>query len=388
MSDTLSIVIALFLFLLLCSSAALIFILLARTKNGNDDKNARDLVERLDYLKSDLADRLARTQTYSAEQTTQVLALVDEKLARSTEALNGQIEQMSRRMDVRLNEGSQNSLESTRQITERLDNAARAVGDVNKKLAELSEANRRIMDVSKGLGDLQNILSAPKLRGLLGEQFLGELLAQVLPEDRYRLQHKFKSGDIVDAAILLEQGMLCIDSKFPLENFRRLIETRSEEEKHAFNKQFISDVKKHVGDISKKYILPSEGTFDFAMMYVPAESIYYELVMKDENTSRDVLEFAREKRIVLVSPNTFYAYLQVIVMGLRGLKVEEHAHEILKTLGQMNGEFARISETFAKIGTHLRNLNSAYNETEKRIDKFSVRLESQSDRQKLEEETE
>jgi len=187
---------------------------------------------------------------------------------------------------------------------------------------------------------------------------------------------------------MLEQGLLCIDSKFPLENFRRLIDTQSDEEKRAFQKQFLADVKKHIGDISKKYILPSEGTFDLAMMYVPAESVYYELVMKDENTARDVSDFAREKRVVLVSPNTFYAYLQVIIMGLRGLKVEEHAHEILKTLGQMNAEFARISETFSKIGTHLRNLSSAYQETEKRIDKFAVRLEAQSDRGQLEEKTE
>ncbi len=358
--------------------AVALFVILKKQNSGPDQ--SQELQNRLAQLQLDIVERLGQSQSYSAEQTTKVIQLVDEKLQRTTESMSATLSELSQRVDKRLSDGTQHSLESNKQIGERLDNAARAVRDVDRKLAELSEANKRIEDVGKGLNDLQNILQAPKLRGLMGEHLLGELLGQALPDERYKMQYKFKSGELVDAAVFLEQGILTIDSKFPLENFRKMLASSSDEESTKLRKQFLNDVKKHIRDISSKYILPDEGTMDFAMMYVPAESVYYEMVLKDEGVSRDVSEFSREKHIVLVSPNTFYAYLQVIIMGLRGMKVEEHAREILNTLSQLASEFKKLSDDFGKIGTHLRHATSAHQQTEKRLDRFGNKLESSAEK--------
>lgn len=257
------------------------------------------------------------------------------------------------------------------------------VQEVQARLAQLDEANKRILEVGRSLASLQEILRAPKIRGGLGEFLLGDLLAQIMPADYFTLQYSFRSGERVDAVIRLSQGLVPVDAKFPLENFQRALMTQEEGAKKNFLKLFAGDVRRQVDAISRKYILPQEGTCDFALMYIPAENVYYEAFIKDEalGEGASLREYAFGKHVVPVSPNSFYAYLQTILLGLRGLKVEESAREIINHLGGLRGQLARFQEEFRKLGKHLEqskgSFDSAQRQIEKLSDKFSA-LESPS----------
>lgn len=267
-------------------------------------------------------------------------------------------------------------LQSNKTVGDRLDNAGRVVNLVQNRLGELQEAQKRIYDVGKDIASLQEILRAPKLRGGLGEFFLGDLLGQILPPNHFTLQHRFKSGERVDAAIHLGDRLVPVDSKFPLENFKRLIETQEDGEKKKWRREFGRDVKKHVDDIVQKYILPDEGTFDFALMYIPAENVYYETIIKDEHfgDEKSISSYALEKHVIPVSPNSFYAYLQAIVLGLRGLRIESSTQEILKNLGQLDGDLKKFHEEFRVLGGHLTNAQSKYGEAERKLSIFTDHL--------------
>ncbi len=264
---------------------------------------------------------------------------------------------------------AENLQQSTASMNTRLDNAAKVVGDLREKVGQIHE-------VGKAAADLVNILRAPKLRGGMGELFLGDLLAQILPPEHFQLQHRFKNGDTVDAVIRIGTQLVPVDSKFPLENFRRIIEIATESERVAARKQFMRDVKKHIDAIATKYILPDEGTYNFALMYIPAENVYYETIIKDEagGDERQLFSYALEKRVVPVSPNSFYAYLQTILLGLRGMKVEERAQEILNTLARLRGDFERLEENFRVLGKHLNNASGSYTDTEKVLVKLDAKL--------------
>jgi DNA recombination protein RmuC len=249
------------------------------------------------------------------------------------------------------------------------------VGSVQKSLGGLEEANRKIYEVGKDIASLQEILRAPKLRGGLGEFFLEDLLAQILPTHHFAIQHAFKSGERVDAVIKLGGSLVPVDSKFPLENFKRILEAANDDERTRTKRQFISDVKKHVDAIAGKYILPDEGTYDFALMYIPAENVYYETIIKDDSEGeRNLSQYALSKRVVPVSPNSFYAYLQAIVLGLKGMKIEERAKEIIQYLSRLGGDFAKFREDFGLLGKHLGHAQSSYQTTEKRLEQFGQRL--------------
>jgi DNA recombination protein RmuC len=210
----------------------------------------------------------------------------------------------------------------------------------------------------------------------LGELFLGDLLAQILPPAHYTLQHRFKSGEAVDAVVQIGKNLVPIDAKFPLENFKRHLEEEDEKSKSNLRKLFVTDVKKHIDAIAKKYILPDEGTYDFALMYIPAENIYYETILKEEELGkeRNVFSYATQKKVIPVSPNSLFAYLQVIVLGLRGMQIEKSAQEIFQSLSRLQGDLGRFKNNFSVIGTHLTNARTKFDEAEKRLDKFSDKL--------------
>jgi len=287
-----------------------------------------------------------------------------------------------------INKSYSDSQTTINNVSQRLDNAAKVIGDLkgdfNKKMTEVHETSKHMLDVSKDISSLQDILRAPKLRGGLGELFLGDLLNQVLPPTNYQEQYRFKSGEKVDAVIILKGGMVPVDSKFPLENFRRVIEAKDDASKFAAKKQFVRDVKKHIDDIRRKYILPDEGTFDFALMYIMAENVYYEIIIKDEDLAEEesVFRYAIKNKVIPVSPNSFYGYLQTILLGLRGMRVEEQALEILKNLARLEGDFERVMNDFGVMGKHLKDTFSKFEDTEKRLTKFGDKLGS------LEEKTE
>jgi len=270
--------------------------------------------------------------------------------------------------------------ESQKTVGERLDKAAQVVGQVQKSLGTLDQRAEQIFAVGKDIASLQEILRAPKLRGVLGELSLGDLLAQILPPKHYSLQYTFKTGETVDAVVKLgERGqkLVSVDSKFPLENFRRMIQVPTPEEKMVWRKKFIADVKKHVDAIQSKYILPDEGTFDFALMFIMAENVYYETIIKDENMGEEksLVSYAFERHVIPVSPNSFYAYLHTIILGLRGLQVEENAKAILEHISRLKGDFLKFQQDFDVLGKHLGHARGAYEEAGKRLDRFGDKLE-------------
>jgi len=250
------------------------------------------------------------------------------------------------------------------------------VQEVQTRLAQLDEANKRILEVGRSLATLQEILRAPKLRGGLGEFLLGDLLSQIMPTEYFTLQYSFRSGERVDAIIRLSQGLVPVDAKFPLENFQKSLLAETEGDRKNFLKVFSADVKKHVENIANKYILPQEGTCDFALMYIPAENVYYEAFIKDDapGEGKGLRELTFQKHVIPVSPNSFYAYLHTILLGLRGLKVEESAREILKQLASLQGQFARFQEEFRKLGRHLDQSRSSFETTQKQLERFSDKL--------------
>jgi DNA recombination protein RmuC len=263
---------------------------------------------------------------------------------------------------------AENLQSSTTAMNTRLDNAAKVVGDLREKVGQIHE-------VGKAAAELVNILRAPKLRGGMGELFLGDLLAQILPPEHYRLQHRFKSGEAVDAALHIGHRLVPVDAKFPYENFRRVVEAETDADRQAARKQFLRDVRKHVDAIAAKYILPDEGTYDFALMYVPAENVYYETIIKQEaGDEHELFHYALQRRVVPVSPNSFYAYLQTILLGLRGMQVEEKAQEILAALGRLRGDFDKLADNFRVLGKHLTNATGSYADMEKSLTRLDAKL--------------
>ena len=260
---------------------------------------------------------------------------------------------------------------------DRLDNAARVVGDVKKSLGSLDEKTQQIYEVGKDIASLQEILKAPKMRGGLGELFLENLLEQIMPhKDFYELQYNFKSGERVDAVIKIGAKLVPVDSKFPLESFKRIVELNTDEDKKRAKKEFVKAVKEHIDSIAAKYILPDEGTYDFALMYIPAENVYYEAAIKDDDElgEKSIFNHAISRKVIPVSPNSFYAYLQVIILGMKGMKIEEKAQEVIKTLITLKGFLGKFTQDFEVIGSHIDNIKSSYERAVKSLDKFEDKL--------------
>ena len=309
------------------------------------------------------------------QQIEQLRMQFDRSLDSNAQSIQQQLGQMLGHVNDRLRENAQVLNQTQYSLGERLDNAARVVGDVQRSLGGLAEANRKIYEVGKDIASLQEILRAPKLRGGLGEFFLEDLLAQILPQQHFSTQHRFRSGDKVDAVIKLGASLVPVDAKFPLENFKRILEAASDEDKKRAKKQFVADVKKHIDAIAAKYILPDEGTYDFALMYIPAENVYYETIIKEDATDEKGLSYyAMTKHVVPVSPNSLYAYLQAIVLGMRGMKIEDRAKEIIHYLSRLQGDFGKFREEFALVGKHLGHAQSGYQNAERRLDQFSQKL--------------
>lgn len=235
----------------------------------------------------------------------------------------------------------------SRAINERLDNAARVIGAVQRNIGEMSE-------IGRGMKELQEFLRSPKLRGNIGEQVLKELLGQMLPKQSFYFQYTFKSGVTVDAAIKTASGMIPVDSKFPMENFRKMTAAKNDEEKKIFEKGFVKDVKTHIDDIASKYILTEEGTIDYALMYIPSEAVYYEIVNNPE-----LFDYSGKKRVLPVSPMTFYAYLRAILMSFEGQKIEARARQILAAIRAVQKDYQKVEENLSVLGKHIQN---AYNQ--------------------------
>lgn len=262
-------------------------------------------------------------------------------------------------------------------VQQQLQHVSDVVGAVKGTLGQLGEVTQRVFDVGRDIAGLEQILKSPKVRGGLGETFLENVLAQMLPREHYELQYGFATGNQVDAVVRLGDRLVPVDAKFPLENFRRLIDETDEDKRRQFRRAFVRDVKARVDEIAKKYILPDEGTFDFALMYVPAENVYYEIVVKSDDGGEEeaVAEYAMGRRVIPVSPNSFYAYLRVIVLGLRGLRIERDAQEIQARLGRLRGDLDRFREAFEVVGRHLTHAKNKYDEATTALGRVEAKLE-------------
>ncbi len=259
-------------------------------------------------------------------------------------------------------------------VGERIADTTKVFGEVKESLGKLTQRTEQIQEVGKNISSLQDLLRAPKFRGGFGELLLERLLADILPRDNYSLQYKFRDGETVDAVIRIGGNLVPIDSKFPLEDFERMIAAESEEEQTALRKQFTRTIKKHIDNVTK-YILPDEKTFDFALMYIPAENVYYETILRGYAEESEIYSYALQKRVIPVSPNSFYAYLQVIILGLKGLHIERTAHEILGHLGRLQGDLRDFQEDYVTLGGHIRHAAVKYDDAARKLTRLSDKLQ-------------
>ncbi len=237
-------------------------------------------------------------------------------------------------------------------------------------------AQMRVVEkVGQDVARLHGVLTVPRMRGAFGEQMLEQLLQQVLPPSSYARQYTFRSGARVDAAIFLSEGIVPVDSKFPLEQFRAIYAANNDNERERARSRFIGACKKHIDDIARKYILPEECGFDFALMYIPAEGVYYELLsLEDEEGS--LAQYAMQERVVPVSPSTFYAYLSVIVLGLRGMYVEKHAREVIDKITALERQFSLLEGDFGTLDGHLRNATAKWGDIRDNVSEIEKDLRS------------
>ena len=267
--------------------------------------------------------------------------------------LNQNVQGMQQRID-----------ETTRAISTRLDKASEVIQGVSKELGQVQE-------IGRSMKDLQDFLRSPKLRGNIGEEVLKDLLEQYFPRANFDTQYQFNSGERVDAILKTDKGLIPIHAKSPIENFNNLQKAETESARDAVLKDFTKDVKKHVTDIAKKYILPSEGTVDFAIMYIPSESVYYEIIQQDE----DLNEFAREKHVLFVSPNSFYYFMKVLMIGLEGKRVEESSRKILELLKAIQNDATKFGDQLGTLSSHITNAKNSLDRVNNEYAKLSGKIE-------------
>ena len=321
---------------------------------------------------ADISPQLLDFKNELGELKTKQLESQQVSLAQQQQLFLNTQKQMDSRLHQMYDSINQNLSNTQSNITSQLTNSNRVIGDIHTKLGVLETTARNIQDIGKNISSLQDILQAPKLRGNLGEFLLEELLKQIVPAN-YETKYSFKNGNQVDAVIKLGGNIVPVDSKFPLESFQRLIAAENEEDKKSFKREFISSVKKRIDEISDKYINPAEGTFDFAMMYIPAENVFYETIITDSLTDKDyeILNYAMAKYVIPVSPNSFYSYLMALVNGLKGFRIEQEAKNILRDLSQVQDKFGKFYADYNLVGKHLSNAIGKYHDSEKSAEKLN-----------------
>jgi DNA recombination protein RmuC len=330
-------------------------------QNTQDQKKNDALEAQMNELRRDLLT-LSNSQVQSSTKMETIAATVAARLEAVTSAVQ---------------QGATKSAEITSQITSQaqaamsneLKNTRDQITQIQQQLGAVQESGHLMHEAATRL---ENILGGTKSRGTFGETTLERLLEDCLPPTQYTTQYRFRSGEAADAVIhLRDKKLMAIDSKFPLNAFQRL-----EIEGDEARKDFFSAVKLHADSIAKKYIVPDENTLDLALMFVPSESVYYELLRCADGKGMALDAYCRSKKIMAVSPNTLYAHLSVIAMGLRGMQIEENAKRLGANLAGLSKQVDQFRESFDKIGTHLKNAGLSYAEADKRLDKASTSLDN------------
>ena len=305
-------------------------------------------------------------------------------IATSQASSTGQLEAIAKSVSQRLDsvtpalqDAIKNSAQITGQMTsdaqtkmaDELKNTRDQISQIQRQLGEVQLAGKQMSQTAQ---TLEGILGGAKSRGSLGEVTLERLLEDSLPSTQYATQYRFSNGEAADVVIKLrDKKLMAIDSKFPLDAYRR-ISTEGDEARRAF----ATAVKGHVDAITKKYIVPDEGTLDVALMFVPSESVYYELLMTEDGKGQPLDAYCRDKKVIAVSPNTLYAHLCVIAMGLRGMHMEENAKRLLESLSGMEKQLEKFADKFETLGTHLKNAQQSYSESDKLFERAQNTLET------------
>jgi DNA recombination protein RmuC len=300
----------------------------------------------------------------------------DATLHRLHQQMNERLDQVAQQVNLRLRENVDAVNESKSFLAHRVSATEQAARDVSTHLGKLSEATVAMQRTNEEIASFQKMLRSPKVRGSFGEVLLANVLADVLPADRYELQYTFRATqEVADAVIYLQDGYcVAIDAKFPLANYERLHAAVDEEGKSAARREFLRDVKKHIAAIGSKYIVPQEKTLEYAFMYIPLEGVYYEIMIHDKE-GESLWQYCLTHKVLPVSPNSFLAYLQTVLIGLRGMRIQQQAKEILETLGQMRRDFTKFGEQFSMVGTHLANAKNRYDDSARQLDRMGTRLE-------------
>jgi DNA recombination protein RmuC len=315
----------------------------------------------LESQMSELRHDLQTIATAQAQSTGQIATI--------GQSVSQRLESVTRALQDGVANSAQIATQGQTAIATELKNTREQMGQIQKQLGEFQELSRNVSSATKSL---EGILGGAKSRGLLGEVTLERLLEDCLPPSQFASQYRFSSGDVADAVIFLrDKKLMSIDSKFPLDAFRR-IATDGDEARRAF----VTAVKGHADAIARKYIVPGEGTLDMALMFVPSESVYYELLMLPDNKGQQLDSYCRGKKVIAVSPNTLYAHLCVIAMGLRGMQIEENATRIFASLSGMHKQMETFTEVFEKLGTHIKNSQQCYNDADKRLEKTQDTLDN------------
>ena len=323
-----------------------------------------------------LAGALLVFLSKSQEAASRIDLLIGEasRTREASQSVDRRFDELRRSMETRV-EGVEKRLDNGQQtLAEHLGKSGSLLREVGEKLGRLHETSLKIEKIAGEVTRLEDLLKPPKLRGTLGEMFLEQALAQALPPGSYATQHPLGDGVIVDAAVFIQDRVVPIDSKFPLENYRRAREVEDDAEKKRARAQFGRDVRRHVDTIAEKYIRPASGTCDFALMYVPAEAVYAEIAADGEETA--LADYAAGKRVIPVSPRLIYAYLSTIALGLRGVELQENAREVHQNLAELARLWGRVGGPLEKLGGHLGNAQKQYEETTRSFERFTARLET------------
>lgn len=349
-------------------------LLVLSRKNPADDPAVAQLRAEVQSLRASSERSVQNISSAFSSQMQLVTSHVQQSLAEVTSQLSARLDSINQQVTEQLNQSARVMNASSNAVGERIASVQHTFAGLQTQVGEMTEQARQLSELSRSVAAIEHVLRAPKMRGNFGEEQLETLLGLVFARQQYILQHRFSSGEIVDALLLLPPGNVAVDSKFPLENFRRIAEG-TDDEKKSLRRDFLRDVRRRVDEIAARYIRPAEGTLPFALMYVPAENVYYETIIRDDDGFQ-LYRYCLEKRVVPVSPNSFYAYLQTIMMGIKGLQVEQRADIIVREIESLRIELEKFGKAYDTIGQHIRNASGKIEEGARLLTKVELRVES------------
>lgn len=348
---------------------------LRRPAARTEDPESRELRNDVMLLRETTEKSIQNINAVFSGQLQAVTSHVQASLASVTAELGSRLDNINRQVTEQLNQGTNVMNANSEAFGKNIAAVQTTFAGLQKQVGEMTEQARQLSELSRAVTAIEHVLRAPKLRGNFGEEQLENLLSLVFSKQQYALQYRFSSGEVADAVLFLPLGQVAVDAKFPLENFRRIAESTSEEDKRVLRRDFLRDVRRRVDEIASRYIRPAEGTLAFALMYVPAENVYYEAVIRNEDDPFQLYRYCLEKRVIPVSPNSFYAYLQTIMVGLKGMQVSQRAETIVREIESLRIELDKFTKAFDTVGQHIKNAAAKLEEGSRLLNKVELRVE-------------